>query len=73
MKTDVKKEMENPFGDWINSVAVGDLPKVRAKVIQKCKISKQVFRHWRAGNSKVPTLAKPIVEKIAGKQIFKVE
>ena len=71
MKT--TKEKENQFGDWINSIAVGDLPKVRAKVIEKCKITDQVFRHWRAGNSKVPELAKSIIEKIAKKQIFKME
>lgn len=71
MKTKEEKDKKNLFGDWINTIPVGDLPNIKARVIDECMITDQVFKHWKSGNSKVPRLAQPIINAIAGKQIFK--
>lgn len=61
---------ENYFGNWIKTIPVGDYPNIRKRILTECKISEQVFRHWKCGNSKVPVLAQPIVNEIAGREIF---
>jgi hypothetical protein len=70
MKTEPKKRSPNPFGDWIKTIPVGYYDDIRNRIIAECQITDQIFRHWKAGNSKVPNLAKPIIENIAGKPIF---
>lgn len=72
-ETCVKPHEKNYFGDWIKSIAVGDYKPVRKKIIEDCKITSQIFRHWKCGNSKVPVLAQPIINEIAGRDIFKDE
>lgn len=71
------KEMKtneiNQFRNWLDSIPTGDYNDVRLRVIEECLINDQIFRHWKAGNSKVPNLAKPIIEEIAGKPIFNTE
>jgi len=67
----MKKEYVNVFRKWVRSIPEGDYKRIRQRVIEECKITDQIFSHWKAGNSKVPNLAKPIIEEIAGKQIFK--
>ncbi|MDO9152365.1 MAG: hypothetical protein Q7U47_01425 [Paludibacter sp.] len=63
----------NHFGEWINNLPVGAYPEVRKNLLRECKITEQVFRHWKCGNSKVPVLAHGIINQIAGKEIFKHE
>ena len=62
---------KNEFEKWINSLKIGMYPEIRKKIIAECKITPQIFRHWKNGNTKVPPLAKPIIEIIAGAKIFK--
>ena len=64
------KTIENDFSKWLNSLKVGDYPKIRKQIIDDCKINEQTFRHWRAGNSKVPPLAQEKINLIAKKQVF---
>jgi len=68
-KTKTTSEV-NHFGVWIKSVPVGDYTRVRQEVITRCKINAQIFRFWRAGITRVPVLAQPIIEEIAGSKIF---
>lgn len=62
---------KNYFGDWIKTIPVGEYEPVRSQIIKQCKITTQIFRHWKCGNSKVPVLAQPIINEIAGRNIFK--
>lgn len=64
---------KNHFGDWIKNVPVGEYAEVRKRILSDCKITEQVFRHWKCGNSKVPVLAQPFINEIAGKNIFNEE
>lgn len=66
-------EYKNVFGEWINSIPVGDYNRIRFQVIIECKITDQIFRHWKCGNSKVPVLAHEKINQIAGFEVFKTE
>lgn len=65
-----KKMNANEFRDWLDSITVSEYPEIRKRIIEECKISEQKFRHWRAGNSRVPVLAQEKINKIAGKAVF---
>lgn len=62
----------NHFGNWIKSIPVGEYENVKKKIIRDCKITDQIFRHWKCGNSKVPVLAHALINNIAGYDIFKL-
>jgi hypothetical protein len=64
---------KNLFQEWIDSIPVGEYQSVRDDVIKKCMITRQVFNHWKLGNSKVPPLAQMKINEIAGREIFKIE
>ncbi len=68
-KTDKAPEV-NHFGRWINTVPVGEYPEVRQRIISECRINAQIFRFWKSGITRVPVLAQPIIEMIAGCKIF---
>lgn len=61
------------FRDFVDALTVKDYADVRKKIIKECKITDQVFRHWKNGNTAVPELAKPIINEIAGYNVFSVE
>lgn len=63
----------NVFGDWVKSIPVGDYNRIRHQVISDCKITNQIFMHWKCGNSKVPILAHEKINQIAGSEVFKTE
>ncbi|MDD3079582.1 MAG: hypothetical protein PHH37_10835 [Paludibacter sp.] len=74
MKKNTKISNESPernsFLEWVNSITVGDYKRIKGQIIDQCKISDQIFRHWKCGNTKIPFWAQPIINKIAGKDIF---
>ena len=61
---------KNEFGDWIDSLIIGIYPEIRKKIIEDCRITPPIFRHWKNGNTRIPELAKPIIESIAKRNIF---
>lgn len=65
-----KKSDLNEFRDWLDSLTVSEYPDVRKRIIDECRITEQKFRHWKAGNSRVPELAKEKINEIAGKPVF---
>ena len=69
-ETNQQPPEKNYFGDWIKGLSVGAYPEVRKQIISDCKITEQIFRHWKCGNSKVPILARDVINNIAGYNIF---
>lgn len=63
-------ETVNPLRDYLETLTMSEYYEVRKEIIKKCKVSKQVFAHWKSGNSQVHELAKPIINRIAGQKIF---
>ncbi|NLI72784.1 MAG: hypothetical protein GX361_08680 [Bacteroidales bacterium] len=72
-KTKETLEQFNNFKDFVESLPVRDYSKVRRKIIDDCKITDQIFRNWKNGYSRVPELAKPIINEIAGYEVFNIE
>ena len=68
-----KATTTNLFADWIGSIPVKDYDSTRKAIIRRCHITPQVFRHWKNGNSAVPELAKPIINEIAGYNVFTIQ
>jgi len=64
--------MNEELKNYLNRLPVEEYPGQRTKIIALCKITPQVFRNWKNGLTEVPELAKPIINKIAGKEIFNV-
>ena len=63
----------NPFREWTDTLAVGAYTEVRTEVISKCRINNTIFRNWKLGITAVPELAKPIINEIAGYEVFKID
>lgn len=64
--------MDNQLKNYLESVPVKNYGEKRAKIIAECKITPQVFLNWKNGITAVPELAKPVINKIAGKEIYSV-
>lgn len=74
MTTETKNVKEvTPLKAWMNTLTVEEYPDKRKEVIDKCKINDQIFRNWRNGLTNVYELAKPIINEIAGYEVYKME
>lgn len=58
---------------WLENLTVLDYKETQRRIITECKVSHQVLRHWKCGNSEPSTLAKGIINDIAGKEIYAIE
>lgn len=65
-----KEQKHNMFKTWWLAVPNGMVRIYRDQIKKQCGITSVVFYHWFMGNSEIPTLALPIIEKIAGVEVF---
>lgn len=72
METKETTAINSHFRDFIEALTIKDYNDVRKRIIRECKITDQVYRNWRNGNSSIPELAKPIINEIAGYEVFKL-
>ncbi|NLO71219.1 MAG: hypothetical protein GX102_09870 [Porphyromonadaceae bacterium] len=63
----------NEFKEFVELLPVRDYNMTRRRIINECKITDQIFRNWKNGLSAVPELAKPIINEIAGYEVFNLE
>jgi len=73
MEKNANEPYQNKFREWLDTIPTGQFNAIRFRVINECKITDQIFKHWKCGNSKVPVLAWPIINEIAGIEVFKIE
>lgn len=66
-----KEEKQKAFAEWWYSVPQGEAKELKQKIIDKCYISRIVFIFWLNGKTEIPNLAIPVIERLAGKKIFK--
>lgn len=59
--------------EWISGLTLGEYEKKIEMIVKRCFIKKSTFQNWRYGLCKIPALAKPIINEIAEKEIFKIE
>jgi len=65
--------MNNEFQNWINRLAIIDYFPVRNKIMQRCNVSKDVFKNWKTGRTPVPFVYKKEINRIFKEKIFKFE
>ena len=72
MKEDSKTDGQK-LTEWLESLPVRDYKLTIGKIVEKCFIKKSTLNNWRYDLCKIPPLAKPIIEEIAGKEIFETD
>ena len=60
----------NYLKNYMNSIPTGDYKDVTDRIITDCRITRDIWRNWMSGRTSIPTLAKPIINEIAGYDIF---
>lgn len=78
MKTEIKQPTDGQLlRDWLNSVPYGEYNAVRARMVAECMVSKQIFANWLYGLSRIPNLAKSVINSVAknfnGTSIFNIQ
>jgi len=61
---------KNELKNYLDSIPVSEYNGIRKRIIEECGISEHQFRHWRAGRTKIPLLAKRKINDISGKILF---
>lgn len=64
---------ENYLKKYMNSIQMGCYKSVKDTIIKKCSITDDIWRNWLAGRTNIPNLAKPIINEVAGSDIFSKE
>ena len=62
--------MNNKFKMYIDSVQFGKISEIKAKIINECVITNEIYKNWYAGRSNIPERHQRVIEKLAGKKIF---
>ncbi len=58
------------FRAFLYSVPMGNYNQIRQTIMERCKINANILKSWQNGVTKIPPLAKPIIEQIANRKIF---
>lgn len=58
---------------WLENLTVREYKETQRRIITECKVSNQILRHWKCGNYEPSTLAKGIINDIAGREIYAIE
>ena len=69
-KMTMQADRDNDLKRWWKSVPIGQAKEVRNQISERCKSSPFVWGNWINGRTQVPELAKPIINEIAGKNIY---
>jgi len=62
--------MKNELKLFMDTVPFGRYNDVKNRIKKECGITDFIWKNWIGGKTKVPTLAKPVIEKIAEQKIF---
>lgn len=64
---------QNELAQWLDTLTVPVYREMKKEIITKCRITDQIFRHWKSGNTSIPVLAKEKINEIADEEVFKLE
>jgi hypothetical protein len=56
---------------FMESLPTKDYKRIKDEIIEGCFISESTWKNWLCGRTRVPYLAKPVINRIAKKQIYK--
>ncbi|MDH6355439.1 hypothetical protein M2132_001782 [Dysgonomonas sp. PH5-45] len=55
---------------FMNSIPMGIYKDTKDQIIEECHITEDIWVNWLSGRTRIPELAKPVINKIAGRNIF---
>lgn len=62
--------MSKKLKEWYLGLPQKDAQPMQKEIMTRCFISRSVFYNWINGVTKVPEVCKPIINEIAGKDVF---
>ncbi len=69
-KTLTKHQKSELLKKWWTNLPKGIQLYVRDEIVKGCGITIYVWYHWIKGNSEIPVLVLPVIERIAQESIF---
>lgn len=64
------KNRKKQLKEFMESVPHKDYKRIKDLIILECKITDDIWANWLTGRTKITELAKPIIIKIAERDIF---
>ena len=61
---------KNYLKNYMDSIPMGDYRDIKDLIILKCCITDSIWKNWLSGRTAIPELAQPIINTIAGRNIF---
>lgn len=61
---------KNYLKTFMEFIPSKDYKKIKDKIINQCHITNDVWGNWLSGRTEIPELAKPIINSIAGFDVF---
>lgn len=65
-----RAEKQRAFVKWWDGLSLKVAPAIRQGLIQKCQVKAYTLSDWRRGRSEIPELLLPVINEVAGKDIF---
>ena len=66
--------VKNELKEWFETLPLGQTKEIRAEITSRCKITDPIWSNWLRGVTRVPELAKDVLNDIAcresGKTIY---
>ena len=67
-----KRTKHRTFKNWLFGLPTEQFEPTKQEICDKCYKSRQVINAWIAGRTEIPDIALPVINGIAGKEIFKI-
>ena len=77
MATEHNETPKNELREYLDTIAVGEIRKLKQKMIDGTMSTHYIFKNWTRGITKVPLLERTVINRISneynGKEVFKIE
>ncbi len=71
MQTIEKKITDNDkLLGWLSTIPHGEYQEMRERIMAECYITRTTLSRWLNGSTRIPPLAKIVIERIANEKIF---
>lgn len=63
----------NQLKSFMESLPRGNYKRIKDQIIKDCFISEAVWKNWLSGRTRVPELAKPIINSVAERIVYETQ
>ena len=60
--------VKNELKEWFETLPLGQTKEIRAEIVNRCKITDPVWSNWLRGATRVPELAKDVLNDISWRE-----